>query len=73
MGEQQEERSQEATPDTQQERILVGRVDREQLHPEQGFPFPLALVLKNPPANAGDPRDALSIPGSGRAPGVGNG
>ena len=46
MGEQQEERSQEATPDTQQERILVGRVDREQLHPEQDFPFPLALVLR---------------------------
>ena len=72
MGEQQEERSQEATADTQQERSLVGRVDREQLHPEQDFPFPVALVLKNPPANAGDPR-TLAIPGSGRAPGGGNG
>ena len=31
------------------------------------------LVVKNPPANAGDTRDAGSIPGSGRSPGVGNG
>ena len=29
------------------------------------------LVVKNPPANAGDPGD--SIPGSGRSPGGGNG
>ena len=28
---------------------------------------------KNPPANAGDLRDARSIPGSGRAPGGGDG
>ena len=28
---------------------------------------------KNPAANAGDARDAGSIPGSGRCPGVGNG
>ena len=26
-------------------------------------------VVKNPPANAGDTRDAGSIPGSGRSPG----
>ena len=26
-------------------------------------------MIKNPPANAGDARDAGSIPGSGRAPG----
>ena len=32
----------------------------------------VALVIKNPPANAGDTRDG-SIPGSGRSPGVGNG
>ena len=31
-----------------------------------------ALVVKNPPANAGDTRDAALIPGSGRSPGVGN-
>ena len=31
------------------------------------------LLVKNPPANAGDIRDADLIPGSGRIPGVGNG
>ena len=30
------------------------------------------LVVKNPPANVGDRRDAGSIPGSGRSPGGGN-
>ena len=30
-------------------------------------------VVKNPPANAGDPRDAGSILGSGRSPELGNG
>ena len=29
----------------------------------------VALVVKNPPANAGDIRDARLIPGSGRSPG----
>ena len=29
--------------------------------------------MKNPLANAGDTRDAASIPGLGRSPGVGNG
>ena len=33
----------------------------------------VALVVKNPPANAGDIRDAGSIPGSGRSPGGGHG
>ena len=33
----------------------------------------VALVIKNPPANAGDLRDVSSIPGSGRSPGEGNG
>ena len=33
----------------------------------------VALVVKNPPANAGDSRNMGSIPGSGRSPGVGNG
>ena len=32
-----------------------------------------ALVVKNPPANAGDAGDAGSIPGSGRSPGGGHG
>ena len=32
----------------------------------------VALVVKNPPANAGDIRDTDSIPGSGRSPGGGH-
>ena len=35
--------------------------------------FPGGTVAKNPPANAGDVRDAGSIPGLGRFPGGGNG
>ena len=34
---------------------------------------PGGSVVKNPPANAGDARDAGSIPGLGRSPGGGNG
>ena len=30
--------------------------------------FPVALMVKNPPANAGDIRDMSSIPGLGRSP-----
>ena len=33
----------------------------------------VALVVKNPPANVGDAKDAGSIPGSGRSPGGGHG
>ena len=33
----------------------------------------VTLVVKNLPANAGDIRDAGSIPGSGRSPGKGHG
>ena len=33
----------------------------------------VALVVKNPPVNAGDIRDKGSIPGSGRSPGRGHG
>ena len=33
----------------------------------------VALVVKNPPANAGDMRDVSLIPGSGRFPGGGHG
>ena len=32
----------------------------------------MALVIKNPPANAGDLRDVGSTPGSGRYPGGGH-
>ena len=35
--------------------------------------FQVALVVRNPPANAGDLRDMGSIPGSGRSPGERNG
>ena len=33
----------------------------------------VALVVKNPSANAGDVRDKSSIPGLGKSPGEGNG
>ena len=33
----------------------------------------VVLLVKNPPANAGDVRDSGSIPGSGRLPGGGHG
>ena len=33
----------------------------------------MALVVKNPPANAGDVRDMGLTPGSGRSPGGGHG
>jgi len=34
--------------------------------------FPSGATVKNPPANAGDIRDAGSVPGLGRSPGGGN-
>ena len=47
--------------------------------PGEGIGYPLqyswaslvAQLVKNPPANAGDARDAGSIPGLGRSPGGG--
>ena len=33
----------------------------------------MVLVVKSPPASAGDVQDTGSIPGSGRSPGKGNG
>ena len=33
----------------------------------------MALMVKNPSANAGDARDVGSIHGSGRSPGIGSG
>ena len=35
--------------------------------------IPGGVVVKNPPANTEDARDTGLIPGSGRAPGAGNG
>ena len=40
-------------------------------HINKGLPD--GEVVKNLPANAGDPRDTDLIPGSGRSPGIGNG
>ena len=40
------------------------------IHPWASY---VALVVRNPPANAGDTRDAGLIPGSERSPGEGNG
>ena len=37
------------------------------------YGFPAGSVVKKPPANAGDTRDAGLIPGSGRSPGEGHG
>ena len=37
------------------------------------MPMLVMLVVKNPPVDAGATRDAGSIPGSGRSPGIGNG
>ena len=41
------------------------------LHSYKGFPD--GIVIKNPPVDAGDTRDAGSIPESGRSPGGGRG
>ena len=35
--------------------------------------FPGGTVVKNPPANVGDTKEASSVLGLGRSPGVGNG
>ena len=40
--------------------------------PQLPLPASQVAVIKNPPANAGETRDADSIPGLGRSPGVGN-
>ena len=38
-----------------------------------GWAFQVALVVKNPPASAGELKDTGSILGLGRSPGKGNG
>ena len=47
--------------------------ERHYTHTSCGRTSQVALVVKNPPANAGDRRDKGSIPGSGRSPGEGHG
>jgi len=44
-------------------------VCHELVNVKQQQSFPGGIVVKNPPANAGD---AVSIPGLGRSPGGGN-
>ena len=47
---------------------------KKMLVADQGYmTCPLGLVAENLPDNAGDVRDAASIPGSGRSPGGGHG
>ena len=41
--------------------------------PKAKWAFQVVLVVKNPPGNAGEVRDTVSIPGSGRSPGRGHG
>ena len=54
--------------------MLWGRKCVELENKEIGFrASEVALVIKNPPANAGDIRDVGLIPGSGRSPGGGHG
>ena len=43
------------------------------LEPAKYLSSQMALVVKNPPANAGDIRDTGSIPGLGQYPGGGQG
>ena len=50
---------------------LLGSTNRSSLSWRWGFPG--GPVVKNPPASAGDARDAGSIPGSGKSPGIENG
>ena len=54
---------------THQKSNLVDAMESSQ----HGMGFPSGSVPKSLPANAGDARDMVSIPGSGRSPGVGNG
>ena len=61
---------------TAQHSIPVNIVDLCLLKSSQRIEFggsQVALEVKNPPANAGDVRDAGSIPGLERSPGGGNG
>ena len=50
----------------------VGHNWATELNWTEGLDAPGGTVVKNPPTNAGDARDAGSVPGSGRSPGEGN-
>ena len=70
-----------AEPDTWQQGELRAaglRLDPSEGHfkciaLDENWASQVALVAKKPPANAGDIRDAGSIPGSGRSSGAGHG
>ena len=53
-------------------RERFGQPNKIQVSPKH-IGFPGGLVVKNLPANTGDTEDAVSIPGSGRFSGGGNG
>ena len=53
--------------------VRDGYMEKRHCFIKWAYATEVALVVKNPPANAGDKRDVGSIPGSGRSPGEGNG
>ena len=54
--------------------ITAGMISAQLLYSHVArVPSKVGLVVNNLPANAGNARDAASIPGSGRSPGGGNG
>ena len=52
---------------------IINTHDRNWFYLEDFWASQVALVVKNPLANAGDLRDKGSIPGLGRSPGRGHG
>ena len=56
-----------------QVRKLALQKERKAEHIRGNGASQVVLAIKKPPANAGDPRDMPSVPGSGRLPGGGNG
>ena len=53
--------------------VLHSQLKRKEVYFIKGWVFLGGTVVKNLPANIGHTREAGSIPGSGRSPGVGNG
>ena len=61
-----------ASPKMTPSRISFHLALRQKLQGTFSAASQVALVVKNPPANAGDTGASRSVPGSGRSPGVGN-
>ena len=61
-----------ASPKMTPSRISFHLALRQKLQRPFSAASQVALVVKNPPANAGDTGASRSVPGSGRSPGVGN-